>query len=370
MPDLMSDAPCGFVAIADDGTIVEMNRTLAEMLGYTRIELLGWHVDKLLPPGGRIFYHTYLYPLLKVKELVEEIYLALRTRDGRDIPVLLNGARRERDGISVNECVCLRMIQRHEYEEQLLQARRLAEESSAAKAKFLSMMSHDLRAPLTTIYGNAQLLASMELGSLSEEQLEAVREILGACGYQMTLINDILEFARLDSGRVQVLPRAIMVSEVVARAAALVRVQCNDAGLELTIDGCASGALALADPDRLQQILLNLLTNAAKFTPPGGSIDLTCESDGKRTRIRVRDTGIGIAPEDLPRIFSPFVQVDAAPAQSRSMSGVGLGLAISRDLARAMHGDVTAESAPGAGSTFTIDLPAATAVEDPVSVSR
>src|SRR4051812_7774431 len=128
MRDLMNTAPCGFVAFGDDGTIAELNQTLAEMLGYSRVELLGWHVDKILPPGGRIFYHTYLFPLLKVQEIVEEIYLALRTKDGADVPVLLNGARRQHDGRFISDCVCLRMIQRHAYEDQLLQARRLAEE--------------------------------------------------------------------------------------------------------------------------------------------------------------------------------------------------------------------------------------------------
>lgn len=354
MDQLMNTAPGGFVAFADDGTIVEINQTLAEMLGYTRFELLGWHIEKILPPGGRIFYHTYLFPLLKVKGLVEEIYAALRTKDGSDVPVLLNGARRERDGLFVNDCVCIRMIQRHEYEDQLLQARRLAEESSAAKAKFLSMMSHDLRTPLTTIYGNAQLLAAGGLGALNAEQLEAVREIREAAEMQMTMVTDILEFARLDSGRMQVRTQPVPVAEVVTRAEVLMRVQVSDAGLRLTTDGCSGDTSVLADPQRLQQILLNLLTNAVKFTAPGGEIAVMCESEGDRVHIRVRDTGIGIAAEHAQRIFAPFVQIGGA-----SSRGVGLGLAISRDLARAMNGDVTVDSAPGAGSVFTIDLPAA-----------
>src|SRR4051794_4501275 len=360
MSDLMNTAPCGFVAFADDGTIVEVNQTLADMLGYAPVELLGWHVEKLLPPGGRIFYHTYLFPLLRVQDLVEEVYLALRTKDGRDVPVLLNGARRQRGGRVVSDCVCLRMMQRHEYEDQLLQARRLAEESNAAKAKFLSMMSHDLRTPLTAIDGNAQLLAAGELGPLTAEQLDAVREIREACRMQMALIGDVLEFARLDSGRVRMEAQRVRVSEILARAEALVRVQIGDAGLRLTIDECAGADDVIADPDRLQQILLNLLTNAIKFTPAGGAIAIACERDGDRVRIRVRDTGIGISPEHLQRIFAPFVQVDAGPpGRSAASSGVGLGLAISRDLARAMNGDVTAESIPGWGSVFTIDLPAA-----------
>jgi PAS domain S-box-containing protein len=357
MNDLMNTAPCGFVAFADDGTIDEINQTLADLLGYTRAELMGWHMDKILPAGGRIFYQTYLFPMLKVQGFVEEIFAALRTKDGRDVPVLLNGVRREREGRVLNDCVCMRMIQRHEYEAQLLQARRLAEEANAAKAKFLSMMSHDLRTPLTTIKGNAQLLDEELLGPLTAEQREAVDAIRSACRMQMTLISDILEFARIDSGRVQVQTRTVLVADAVARAATLIGVQVSDAGLRLAAQLCHAETAVLADPDRLQQILLNLLTNAVKFTPAGGEIGVLCEEAEDRVRIRVRDTGIGIPPDHLQRIFSPFVQLESDAARR----GVGLGLAISRDLARAMNGDVTAESTPGVGSVFTIELPAARA---------
>jgi PAS domain S-box-containing protein len=356
MRDLMSRAPCGFVAFADDGTIVEVNQTLAKLLAYTRVELLGWHVEKLLPPGGRIFYHTYLFPMLKVQESVEEIYLALRTKDGRDVPVLLNGSRAERDGQFISDCVCMRMIQRHEYEEQLLEARKLAEESNAAKARFLSMMSHDLRTPLTTIDGNAQLLA-LEL--LTPDQRELLGAIRDACRMQMALINDILEFARLDSGQVKVHPARVLVHEVVRRAVGFVRVQAMDAGLTLAMDACDWNLSVIADANRLQQIILNLLTNAIKFTPAGGSISIGCDAAPGRVHIHVRDTGIGIEPGALQRVFSPFVQLGEALPRPSVSRGVGLGLAISRDLARAMGGDVTAESGVGAGSVFTIDLPAA-----------
>jgi PAS domain S-box-containing protein len=359
MHDLLNTAPCGFVAFADDGTMIEANTALTEMLAFTRFELLGWHIDKILPPGGRIFYQTYLFPMLKVHGLVEEIYMALRTKDGRDVPVLLNARRRERDGRFVSDCVCLRMIQRHEYEDQLLHARRLAEESSAAKAKFLSMMSHDLRTPLTTIMGNAHLLADGEYGALDAAQREAVQIIRDACAVQLTMMNDILEFARLDSGHVQLQPSSVPVADAISRAESLVRVQVRDAGLTLITRECDVGAAVMADPNRLQQILLNLLTNAVKFTPAGGQIDVSCDCTEDRVRINVRDSGIGIAADQLQRIFSPFVQLETVSADGTSFRGVGLGLAISRDLARAMDGDVTAQSTPGQGSVFTIDLPAA-----------
>jgi PAS domain S-box-containing protein len=361
MYDVMNTAPCGFVSFADDGTMVELNQTLAELLGYPRVELLGWHVDKLLPPGGRIFYQTYLFPMLKVQGRVEEIYLAIRTKGGEDVPVLLNGVRRERDGRFFSDCVCMRMIQRHAYEDQLLQARKLAEASSAAKAKFLSMMSHDLRAPLTTIYGNASLLGAGAYGALNDEQTQAVQVMREACQAQMTMIGDILDFARMEAGQVPVKAKEVVVAEAVARAELLIRLQVSDAGLRFT--SACDGARVFADPDRLQQILLNLLTNAIKFTPAGGTIAVSCNRDGDRVFIHVRDTGPGIAPEHLSRIFTPFVQLDAATPNPQR--GVGLGLAISRELAQAMNGAVSAESTVGEGSVFTVELPSADSVITP-----
>lgn len=351
----MNTAPCGFVAFGDDGTVIDVNTTLAEMLGYTRVELLGWHMEKLLPPGGRIFYHTHIFPLLKLQGFVEEIYMALRTKDGRDVPMLLNGVRRERGGAMLSECVCVRMIQRHQYEDQLLQARRLAEEANAAKEKFLSMMSHDLRTPLTTISGHADLLAGGVHGPLNnDEQRGAVQSIKGACRVLMRMINDILEFAQLESGPVAMKTTTVSLTEAVDRAESLIGVQLHLAELTFVRDHCDGDLAAVANADKLQQILLNLLTNAIKFTPAGGTITVACERADDRVRIHVRDTGIGIPPDHLQRIFAPFVQLEPATAPQR---GVGLGLAISRDLARAMSGDVTAESTLGGGSVFTIELP-------------
>ncbi|MBV8518430.1 MAG: HAMP domain-containing histidine kinase [Acidobacteria bacterium] len=356
---VLDTAPCGYVSVADDGTMLEVNLTLASMLGYTRAELLGWHLQKILPPGGRIFYQTHVFPLLKMHGIAEELYVALRTRDGNDIPTLLNAARRERDGQRVTDCIFVRMLQRHEFEDQLLQARRLAESANEAKAKFLSMMSHDIRTPLTAIAGYAGLAAGGAFGPLNDEQRAAMQGIRGACDELLRLMNDILGFAQLDSGRIPVHPVPLRAREVIARAETLVRLRAEESGLTLRTDTCDDDLVVRADPERLQQILLNLLTNAIKFTPHGGAIEITCEPHDARVCIRVRDTGIGIPREQLERIFDPFVQLD--PIVDVVHRGVGLGLAISRDLARAMGGELRAESTPGSGSVFTIELPAADA---------
>lgn len=350
-------APCGYVCVADDGTMIEVNATLASMLGYPPGALDGTGLEQILSPGGRIFYQTHVFPLLRLHGIAEELYLPLRTRSGEDLPTLMNAARRDRDGSTVNECVFVRMIQRHEFEEQLIQARRLAEEANSAKAKFLSMMSHDLRTPLTAVSGNADLVATGAFGPANEQQREAMAFIKAACGELLRMINDILSFAQLGSGRVKVHPAEVSVASAVARAEALVRLRLQEA--EIAFESAVDGDLAVcADPDRLQQILLNLLTNAAKFTPPGGRISVTAQRQNERVRIHVADTGIGIEREQLSRIFEPFVQVGDSAGTG---NGVGLGLAISRELARAMEGDLTAESTPGEGSVFAIDLPAAPA---------
>lgn len=355
---LLDRAPCGFVSFADDGTMREVNTTLAALLGYARAELEGWHLQKVLPPGARVFYHTHVFPLLKLHGRADELYVALRTKDGRDVPMLMNGIRRERDGTTVNDCVFLPMHQRNRYEDELIAARRLAEQANAAKAKFLSMVSHDLRTPLTAVTGYANLLMGGVHGPLGPEQQESLERIRDAGELLLRLINDILSFAQLESGRVEVTPVAVLVAEAVERAEALVRLRSEESGLDL--DTAPAGDLAVrADPDRLQQILLNVLTNAIKFTPRGGRISIRSEREGDRVLLRMADTGVGIPPEELERVFDPFVQLGQSVIEGQLYRGVGLGLAISRELARAMDGELTATSVPGEGSVFTLALPAA-----------
>lgn len=356
MEALLDNLPCGYVSVSDDGKMQKVNATLAAMLGYSRGELEGWHLQKILPPGGRMFYQTHVFPLLKLHGAVEEIYIPLRTRAAVDVPMLLNAKRREESDSVLIDCVFVRMLQRHEFEDQLVQARRVAEEASAAKAKFLSMMSHDLRTPLSTMLTYAALVGRNELGETTEDQRDAMQEIRSAGGELLRMLNDILDFAQLEGGKVPVRLLPVSAAAAARRAQMLVREQAREAGIVLIVD-VPDEVEVIADPDRLQQILLNLLTNALKFTQHGGRVSVTCRQDDSVT-LRVEDTGIGIPPHELTRIFDPFVQL-GDPVADTSQRGVGLGLAISRELARAMSGDLRAESTPGAGSVFTVELPAA-----------
>ena len=218
------------------------------------------------------------------------------------------------------------------------------------------MMSHDLRTPLTAISGLGDLMAAGVHGPVTDEQRDALGRMKEASRELLRMINDILSFAQLEYGRVEVKPEPVRVADALARAEMLVRLRVESSGLSLRFSGC-DGEVVSADADKLQQILLNLLTNAIKFTPRGGAISVGCERDGERVRIRVADTGIGIPADELRNIFEPFVQL-GQQSDDVSQGGVGLGLAISRELARAMGGELTAESTAGEGSVFTVELPA------------
>jgi PAS domain S-box-containing protein len=237
-------------------------------------------------------------------------------------------------------------------------ARAEAERANAAKAEFLAAMSHELRTPLNAIGGYAELLELGIRGPVAAEQVEDLRRIRVNQQHLLGLINSVLNYAKLEAGRVEYDMADVPLGVAVAAVEALVAPQLRARGLTYDFPGCDPALAARADPEKLRQVVLNLLSNAAKFTAVGGRITVTCESAGAgAVAVRVADTGVGVAPDQLARVFDPFVQVGRRLASNAE--GVGLGLAISRDLARGMGGDLTAESTPGVGSTFTLTLLAA-----------
>jgi PAS domain S-box-containing protein len=234
-------------------------------------------------------------------------------------------------------------------------ARSAAEAANRAKSEFLANMSHELRTPLNAIGGYADLLAAEIRGPVNDEQLADLERIKRSQHHLLSLINDILNFAKIEAGRVQMTPRDVSMNEVLGQLEALVGPQLLEKRLRYDYLCCDSSYTAYVDPDRLQQVLLNLLSNAVKFTPAGGAIMVECSPDGDAMVVQVSDTGVGIPADKLESVFEPFVQLDRA--RWSGMIGTGLGLAISRDLARAMGGDLTARSTVDEGSTFTLRVP-------------
>jgi PAS domain S-box-containing protein len=246
-----------------------------------------------------------------------------------------------------------------------IEERKRAEEeawaASQAKSEFLASMSHELRTPLNAIGGYAELLAMGIRGPLNSEQAQDIARIRRSQQHLLTLIQDVLNFAKIDAGQAEYHITAVPVDEALHDTESMIAPQILKKDLRYSRQDVGKGVAVLADPEKMQQIVLNLMSNAVKFTDAGGSIALSSELAGNCIEIRVSDTGPGISPEKLERIFDPFVQVDRRLNQP--VPGVGLGLAISRDLAHAMNGEIGVESVVGEGTTFTLSLPRAPRLE-------
>jgi len=321
--------------------------------------------------------------------------------------VLANGVRRERRGEWITDCVLLRLQERRKFEDALLAAKRsaeaaratadsqrqelthanellerqalelemsqaqlieqsteleeqraLAEEANRAKSAFLATMSHELRTPLNAIGGYVQLLEMGVHGPLNDPQMETLGRVIRSQRHLLRLINDLLNLARIEAGRIDYELKVISLSDVVNAVLPMIEPQFATRQLRSVVEVPAD-LRVYADKEKVEQILLNLLSNAAKFADAGGPVTLEAGVDPRsdtRVQLRVRDRGNGIPASRLAQIFEPFVQVDVSEANRKG--GTGLGLTISRELARGMGGELSAESAVGVGSCFTLTLPA------------
>ncbi|HTI62126.1 MAG TPA: ATP-binding protein, partial [Gemmatimonadaceae bacterium] len=234
------------------------------------------------------------------------------------------------------------------------EARRAADAANQAKSSFLATMSHELRTPINAILGFTDLL---ELGIASNDKASAseyVTRIRRNTAHLLELINDILDWSKVEAGQLAIEAGEALAGDVIAESVGIVRQQAEARRISLDAH-CVENARYLGDPLRVRQILLNLLSNAIKYTEPGGRVTVRCTLSDGFTRFSVEDTGIGIAAAEFEAIFEPFVQSEHV--YTRTHGGTGLGLAISRRLARLMGGDVSVESVVGRGSTFTLSLP-------------
>jgi len=230
-----------------------------------------------------------------------------------------------------------------------------AETANRLKSEFLAAMSHELRTPLNAIGGYAQLMEMEVGGPITAAQREHLRRIKHSQEHLLGIINDILNFSRVEAGQVTYDIGPVVIRDVMRDVAPMLEPQVRAKGVELRVAECPPNLIAVADKAKVEQILINLMSNATKFTARGGIIELSCHAASDRVCLELRDTGMGIPEDKLEAIFAPFVQVGRG--LSTPKEGTGLGLAISRDLARAMGGDLTATSTLGEESTFTLRLP-------------
>jgi signal transduction histidine kinase len=233
-------------------------------------------------------------------------------------------------------------------------AQRAATAANQAKAQFLAIMSHELRTPLNAIAGYVQLLNMGIRGPVNDQQRADLERIAKSQQYLTRLVCDVLDFARMEVGQLSVAVDDVTLVDALDAADALIAPQARAGGLSYQYRPPSRAVTVRADRERLEQVVLNLLSNAMKFTPAGGRVTLDCTTRGGKVVVRVRDTGRGIPREKQSTIFEPFTQVDQT--YTRDVGGAGLGLAISRELSRAMGAELTVESTPGRGSTFTLRL--------------
>ena len=226
--------------------------------------------------------------------------------------------------------------------------------ASKAKSDFLAVMSHELKTPLSTIVACTDLLEAEIAGPLTQDQRDQLGHVLASALHLLQLIDEILSFSRMEAGREKVRLETVDLDTLVEDAAALIRPVALDRGLRFRVEGLAEPCLVRTDPPKVRQVLLNLLSNAVKFTE-SGEVVLAVAVEDQWAVFRVRDTGIGIPPEYQERIFEAFWQVEQSA--SRRASGTGLGLSVTRRLCRMLGGDVSVESVPGQGTTFTVRLP-------------
>jgi signal transduction histidine kinase len=270
-------------------------------------------------------------------------------------------------GFAAATAVCLLLIfrLRSRYARLVKRTAALAEHaaesarSNRAKRQFVASLTHELRTPLNAIVGFADLLCEQRLGPLAEDHQECIEDIRASAHHMLDLVNEALDMARIESGRVPLHPQPVDPAQVVVECVESVRSLAGENEVTVSVQTQPVG-IALLDPARLRQVVLNYLSNAIKFTPPGGVILVRAGRAGRDFLVEVTDTGCGIEPEHQRRVFDEFEQLDGG-----YRGGTGLGLAVTKQIVEAHGGTVGVQSEPGKGSTFFARLPWAPATEVP-----
>jgi PAS domain S-box-containing protein len=343
-----------FVKAAADLSYVSINRAGEELVGATRDEIVGRTAYELFPEQAddstahdREVLDGKIVVDIPV-EILSTVDKGERMVHTRKIPIL-DGAGLTEYLVGISEDV----TEREKTQQELEAARDEANRANTAKSEFLSRMSHELRTPLNSVLGFAQLLTMDEL---NQEQSEYVRFITQAGRHLLELIDEVLDIARIESGKLQLSLEPVGVWDVVHDAVDLIRPKANQLKVTVAVQSHDAEIYAVADRQRLMQVLLNLLSNAVKYNRPGGRVIVEVVNTGETVLLTVEDTGIGITARNLTRLFTPFERLGA---ESTAVEGSGVGLALSRVLAQQMRGALTVESRIGVGSTFTVELPEA-----------
>ncbi len=348
------------------GRLVYLNRQARDLTGYDDSDLAaGIGALDMIVPEDRPRAKENIAAVFTGQDLGHNEYMALR-KDGSRFPATVHSRPIVRDGRPVGlRGTVLDITERRQVEDALRAAMREAEVASRVKSEFLAAVSHELRTPLNAIIGFSDMIRTATHGEIANERYrEYIGDIHDSGQHLLELINDILDLSKIEAGKDELARQPVVIAENARSAITLVRQRAREGGVAVTLD-IAPGLPALdADPRRLKQVFVNLLTNAIKFTPRGGTVTLAARRVADRgLELSVADTGIGIAPEDIPKALSQFGQIKKDPEFAQE--GTGLGLPLSKAIVESHGGTLVIESEVGVGTVVKLRFPPASLVARP-----
>ncbi len=350
---LLESAPDAMVIAGRDGRIALVNSQLERLFGYSREQLLGHPVDILVPQryrGHHAQHRAAFFMQPRARSMGAGLELYGQRCDGSEFPVEISLSPLDtEEGLFVSAAI-RDATERRRLEQTLQEASRL-------KSEFLATMSHELRTPLNGIIGFSEFLIDEKAGALNARQKEFLTDVLASGRHLLRLINDVLDLSKIEAGKMEIVRESFDLGAAVEEVCAVVSPIARTKTISLAHHVSNAVARVSLDRHRFIQILYNMLSNAIKFTPAGGKVSLSLEREGEALRLQVRDSGIGIRAEDLPKLFHEFQQLESGTG--RRHDGTGLGLALTKRLAELHGGSVRAESQVGSGSVFTVTLPLA-----------
>ncbi len=336
------------VTISPDGKITDVNEASAQATGVPREHLIGTDFsdyftepDKARQGYQRVFSEGF----------VRDYPLAIRHVSGRIADVLYNASvfRDDKGGVLGVFAAARDVTERKRFEESLEKANRM-------KSEFLANMSHELRTPLNGIIGFSEFLVDQKPGKLNAKQAEYLTDILNSSRHLLQLINDVLDLAKVEAGRMELNPEPFNLAKSIEEVCAVAKAIAQKKHIALRLQVAENLSDVSLDQQKFKQVIYNLLSNAVKFTDEGGQVSVSVSfADANHFRVSVRDSGIGIKPDDIRRLFKEFEQLEAGTA--RRYEGTGLGLALTKKLVELQGGSIQVESEVGKGSTFSVILP-------------
>ncbi len=359
LTQILDTATSGIITIDEMGEIISFNRAAEVIFGYSAIETIGRNVKMLMPQAYAGKYDSFIANYLKTGEAriigIGREVEGLR-KDGSEFPMELGISELEMDGERLFTGLVTDISQRKQAEEELIKAKEEAEKANQAKSEFLSSMSHELRTPMNAILGFAQLMENNPKYPLYESGKESVEQIIKGGDHLLTLIDDVLNLAQIESGQLSLSLEATDPADIFEECLALTRTLAEKQSIEV-IDRTLNTELSavMVDPTRFRQVLLNILSNAVKYNHENGSVILKAKETARGMLcVSVTDTGPGIPKEKQDQLFQPFSRLGL---EASDIKGTGIGLTITKQIVELMKGRIHFESAFGKGSTFSVEVP-------------